>query len=605
MKRLTRLWSALAIELGEQLSVHVARDIETVTSRVEREGFSFLAITLPAFAGDFESSLESGEIDPTHFRAFRKDGRAPAFLQGFLGRVFDTKSGTLLSTPDVQCIWAIRQLTLFYKKTEIECSEPRINAAIRRYVECDAEVSASEVRILNSSLFSELQRVFSSLFWRPLRSLDKAVSEYRLSPTHGPGATADRLLGNRKWIQVEWPERFERENIFPFREYVLPRYGLFEIEPQYIPKEFERPVKVVHVPKTLSSPRIIAEEPTCMMYMQKGIANALVPALERDQLVGPMIGFTDQVPNQDLARKGSIDGLLATLDLKEASDRVPYNVIGRLIRPIAPHLWDAMDACRSTHADVQGQTLKLNKFASMGSALCFPVEAMFFLSIVFVGIRRSLGCSHLTDDQLRSMQGKVRVYGDDIIVPTDVARSVRESLLDFGLVVNEGKSFSHGNFRESCGGEFYQGEKITPVRARRRFPSSRRDVSEVVSWTDTMNQLYFSGLWKTSETVRVELEALLGPLPVIPPTSEGLGLHSFMPSNSGTRMSPNHQLPQVKTWVTRSRKPSLSVDGYYALRKCFAGDFYESRNAGHLDTSGRPSVVQLIRRWVDVDDLRV
>lgn len=140
MKRLTSLWSALATELGEQLSVHVARDIETVTRRVEAEGLSFLGITLPAYAADLEQALQSGGIDPTQFRAFRKCGRAPAFLRGFLDRIFDAKSGTLLSSPDVQAIWAVRQLCLLYKKVEVECTDDRIAEAFRRYVECDVEV---------------------------------------------------------------------------------------------------------------------------------------------------------------------------------------------------------------------------------------------------------------------------------------------------------------------------------------------------------------------------------------------------------------------------------------------------------------------------------
>lgn len=603
MKRLTSLWCVLATELGNQLSVHVSRDLETVTCRVEQEGLSFLGITLPAFAGDFEQALECGAIDPLHFRAFRKCGRAPAFLQGFLGRVFDTKSGTLLSNPDVQCIWAIRQLCLFFKKIEVECTEERIYAAMRRYIECDDEVGATQERVVNSTLLVELQRVFTSLFWLPLRKLDQVVSSYSLEPVHGPGATADRKYGNQKWYQTEWPERFEDQHIFPYREYVLPRYGLHEIEPRYIPQDQERPVKVVHVPKTLSSPRIIAEEPTCMMYMQKGVQNALVPILESDRLVGPMIGFTDQDPNREMARLGSLDGSLATLDLKEASDRVPYRVVRALIAPVAPHSWDAIDACRSRRADVQGQVLTLNKFASMGSALCFPIEAMFFLSVVFVGIRRALGCSHLDNETIRSFQGRVRVYGDDIVVPVEFARSVRESLSDYGLVVNVGKSFSLGKFRESCGGEYYDGVEITPVRARLLLPTSNRDVDSLVSWTDTMNQLFKAGLWVTSESVQSELEAHLGRLPVVPWNSEALGLHSFLPAFSGRRMSPKLHVPQVKAWVTRSKLPASSLDGYFALRKCFAGDFYESRNAGHLEASGRPSVVQLVRRWVEVDGL--
>jgi hypothetical protein len=605
MKRLTSLWCALATELGEQLSVHVARDIKTVTSRVETEGFSFLAITLPGFSADFESALSAGVIDPTLFRAFRKSGRAPAFLRGFLGRVFDTQSGTLLPYPDECSIFAVRQLSLFFKKMKVSCSPERVDDAYQRYVECDDEVGEVGERILNSPLFPELQRMFTTLFWRPLRKLDQLVDSYSLNPQHGPGSTADRKVGNKKWEFSTWPARFEKDNIFPFREYALSRYGLDEAAPSLTHEDDELPVRVIHVPKTLTSPRIIAMEPTCMMYMQKGVSSALESLLESDSLIGPMIGFTDQNPNREMARIGSFDGSLATLDLKEASDRVPYSVMRELVYPIAPTAWEAMDASRSRRANVQGSVRTLNKFASMGSALCFPTEAMYFLCIAFVGIRRALECARLGEDQVRSFHEQVRVYGDDIVVPTDFARSVRESLSDYGLIVNEGKSFSRGSFRESCGGEYYAGVEITPVRARHMLPTSNRDVTSLVSWTDTMNQLYFAGLWKTSESVRGELEAHLGRLPWLPTTSEGLGVHSFLPCTSGRRMSPKLQVPQVKAWIPRSKQPSVSTDGYSALRKCFAGNFYESRNAGHLEASGRASVVQLIRRWVEVSDFPV
>lgn len=599
MKRLTVLWRSLALELGQQLGVQVSRDIETVARRVDHEGFAFMSITLPSYSADFERSLEQGVIDSTSFRAFRKHGRAPAFLQGFLSRVFDTENGTILDVPDVQAVWAIRQLTLVFKKIKLECSADVTAAAFERYVECDIEVGAASERILDSdALMLEARTMFTELFWRPLKAVDAEVSEYRLEPRHGGGATADRLYGNQKWTFPTWHERFEDGNIFPYGEYALSRHGLLQTDEHdgvpvnFIPAELEPPVKVVSVPKTQTSPRIIAEEPTCMMYMQQGIMHSLVPSLEKDSLVGPMIGFTDQDPNREMARVGSITGELATLDLKEASDRVPYAVIRELIRPIAPTLWEGMDACRSRTANVNGSTHTLNKFASMGSALCFPVEAMYFLCVVFVGIRRALNGANLGRREILAYHGSVRVYGDDIIVPSIFANSVREALSDFGLVVNEGKSFHQGRFRESCGGDYFAGEFVTPVRFRALLPSSRGDVDRLVSWTDTMNQLWFAGLWATSETVRGELEAHLGPLPMVPRDSQALGLHTFsedlLPFD---RMCPRLQVPQVKAWVPRSAIPKNSIDGYTALRKCFAGDYYDSSNAGHLDASDRKSVV--------------
>ena len=65
------------------------RDLDTLRSRTEHEGLSFLTITLPDFGKDFDRSLSEGQIEPTFFRSFRKNGGIPAFLQGILVHVFE------------------------------------------------------------------------------------------------------------------------------------------------------------------------------------------------------------------------------------------------------------------------------------------------------------------------------------------------------------------------------------------------------------------------------------------------------------------------------------------------------------------------------------
>jgi hypothetical protein len=72
------------------------RDKMTILSRVDKEGLSFLTITLPTFCQDFERSLAQGKIDSTAFRSFRKVGAIPAFLQGMLSLLFNRETGRLL-----------------------------------------------------------------------------------------------------------------------------------------------------------------------------------------------------------------------------------------------------------------------------------------------------------------------------------------------------------------------------------------------------------------------------------------------------------------------------------------------------------------------------
>jgi len=398
-------------------------DRKTVLGRYEHEGFSFLTITLPSFGKDFQKSLDQGYVDRSLFQGFSWRAGLPRFLGGFLDRVFDRSSGVLLDDPCVDAIRAVRQLSLQFSKVTFPCSEMREKAAIREYVECEMDVRRND-RVLSEAFLADFRRISSLLFRRLFSRVDFDVyhAENMLIPKHGPGSTADRLLGNQKYELAEWTERLEK--ILPSGEFLLPNWSYLD---QYDAIDIrepgsERPVKVISVPKTMKAPRIIAVEPTAMQYAQQALLRSILKNLERDDFLSGLIGIRDQTPNQRMARDGSRDGSLATLDLSEASDRVSNQLVRAMLAPW-PHLHEAVDACRSRKADVPGfGVLRLAKFASMGSALTFPIEAMVFATIVFIGIERELR-TPLTPRHLKMFRGEVRVYGDDIIVPVDVVQS--------------------------------------------------------------------------------------------------------------------------------------------------------------------------------------
>jgi len=353
----------------------------------------------------------------------------------------------------------------------------------------------------------------------------------------------------------------------------------------------ELPVRVVLVPKTLKTPRVIAIEPTAMQYVQQGLMRLFVSGIEENNLLNNFIGFADQSPNQRLACEGSRKGTLATLDLSEASDRVLNQVVERLFAS-HPYLNGAVQACRSTHADVLGEVVNLTKFASMGSALTFPVEAMVFLTIIFVAVEKELN-RPLVPRDLERYRGKVRVYGDDIIVPVDIVESVIDNLEAFGLKVNRRKSFWNGSFRESCGKEYYAGEDVSIVRVRRVFPTSPADAAEAISMVSLRNQLYMSGYWETCKWLDGEIRKVLTYFPVVLPTSTALGRHSFL-GYTYEKLCPKTHSPLVMAWRDTSRLPSSSLGGHGALAKCLGKTsdlpFADPR---HLMQSGRPQVVNI------------
>jgi hypothetical protein len=605
MKRLLDLWSALADELASICHTSATRDYETVTRRVEHEGSSFLTITLPGFGKDFERSLSQGTISDDLFRSFRSgEGGLPHFLGGFLRNVFDEHGALRNCQTDllIDSIFAVRQLCGLYSKIELECTAARKAQAVRDYVDADQEARDWDETHMGSPLMEDFVRIAHLLYRDCLSWLDKAICEGRITPQHGPGAVADRLLGNQKFDLKYWPARLE--STFPYGEWALPGFGVKAycddaVASVVSPMEDEElPSRMVLVPKTMKGPRVIAAEPSSLQYMQQGISRTLVTLLETDLVVGPMIGFSDQGPNRDLAQEGSSTGRLATLDMKEASDRVSLSQ-ALALAGYFPWFREALQSTRSQLVALPtGEVVTLGKFASMGSALCFPIEAMVFLTGIFIGIERKLIAEgsrrRLTRSDIMSLHGSVRVYGDDIVVPVDCVDSVLDVFQQLGWKVNVNKSFWTGMFRESCGGDFYAGQDVTPVKVRREFPNTRKDVEAVVSLVSLRNQFYWLGMWRTAAHLDKSIMRVLPIFPIVDPTSPILGRESVSFSYEVKRLHEHYQTPITRGWVVSARIPRRESSDVGKLLKCLLAS-YEERE--HLLRSGRPLAVDLKLRW--------
>jgi hypothetical protein len=379
--------------------------------------------------------------------------------------------------------------------------------------------------------------------------------------------------------------------------YGIPNWNfLHDVEKvNFVYPESEIPVRVISVPKTLKTPRIIGVEPVAMQYCQQGVLEILVPLLETSPYLSGSVNFTDQTKNQVLALKSSSSGRFSTIDLSEASDRVSNQLVIRMLKT-TPNFLEVVQACRSYRADVPGfGLLNLAKFASMGSALCFPIEAMVFCTIILVGIQRQK--SHLLSlREIRSILKDVRIYGDDIIIPVEYASAVMRELEAFGLRVNQHKSFWTGKFRESCGVEAYDGIDVTPVRLRRMPPTSLQNGPEVVSYTSFSNQCYWKGMWKTAHYVRNHMSKLTK-LPYVTRTSGLLGWNTYDNSYRYSRLSPDTHSPVVLGLVLKGKPRKSPLDGSSALMKFFLKRGCKPLQGDHLHHSGRPVSATLRYRW--------
>jgi len=523
MKRPTTFHSVVIEEILLQHNLPSSKDVAVFEQRLIKEGDSFATITLPSFASAIEAGLERGFLTRSDFPGFRSRGRRgplPGFLQGLVRKIFDD-NGVVRVDADPDAIYGVRQVCYWSKKPKASCTPARLRAALQQFVRTEEELAQLEIR---EDLV--LDQVSGILFGGDIFA---DVSSEVLTCRHGPGATAERLTINGRKAINSWSERLN--DVMPIEDHAIPNWGwhdsLAKIHLNSLTQE--PPVRVVFVPKTMKTPRVIAIEPSYVQFAQQSVMDYLVARLETHRLTAESVHFTDQSVNKQGAKHASINKRRATLDLSEASDRVSLALVERVFArsPILPYLLGT----RSVHATLDnGKTsYLLRKFASMGSATCFPVEAMVFYAL----IQRALHVHYrvpVTSRSIRRFSRQIEVYGDDLIVPTETRGIVAETLEAFGLLVNKKKSFSAGDFRESCGGDYFKGYDVTPVYLRYMIPhpGDPVDVPVIISLSKTSDLLYKRGLWRTAQAMRDRIETLVGtkvPRTYIP--GEGLTFFSY------------------------------------------------------------------------------
>lgn len=226
-------------------------------------------------------------------------------------------------------------------------------------------------------------------------------------------------------------------------------------------------IKATFVPKTHTTSRLILPQLNGDLYLQYPADTLIRQILKK---VGIDLEV-QQFKNREAARKGSLHDNLdiydhslqrrawrpCTIDLTSASDIIGLELVKYLL---PPPLFAYLMACRSDEATgPDGGVVNLNMMATMGNAYCFPLQTLVFVSIVKALYYR-LGIK--TRDNLDGSQ-TFGVYGDDIIVDVTAYDYVINILRCLNMVPNRLKSFDHGFFRESCGGDYFRGTNVRPV----------------------------------------------------------------------------------------------------------------------------------------------
>jgi len=369
---LSRLISDVSLLCDSDLR-DAQRDADACTKRVHHEGFGFLSKLLPQLGKAIDRSLSTGVLEvPAGFRTCR-NSKIPVFCRGIFRRIYG-EDGSLKPESRIssgfEALRGLRQICYLYYKVEMALHDSDINKSIRSFVDVDRGLPTQVV-------LTEVVMGAALLLEKLLRHFDPR----EIVPGHGPGAVA---TGEKLWDKWSFKRRYlPLDSYYPAKDYLViggPRELVDRLEwyRSLTPKD-RGVAKLIAVPKDSRGPRLISAEPLEYQFFQQGLGRALTLYVEQHPLTKGLVNFTRQSVNQEMATFASKTGEWATIDLKDASDRVSL----ALVRAIFPdHVLEALEATRTSATSLpNGEIVEFKKFAPMGSALCFPVEALTFWAL--------------------------------------------------------------------------------------------------------------------------------------------------------------------------------------------------------------------------------
>lgn len=598
------LYAALSRDIvayDSTLAVDMERDLSRIISNVEHRGLQFILKDLPEIAKVLESSLSHGRLARSNLPCMggHKHGSPiPRLFKGLWLRLFDV-DGCLKQDIDPIFVFFLEQLCCLGKKYEVDPPASALYETTQEFFDVDealppstldwslgsrafdSDVNISLVQRAHGTkdqpdLFGSHDNVDTKLLDTIQRVADVVSSDLGefLPPVgsrHGKGAVYEDKRGLEKFLDtIAWPALLSQT--FPQEGFLLPVGRIGNIETGTIPS------KLLGVPKTIKGPRLIAKEPTAHMYAQLSIMDWIYAELPR-KVAGVSIDFLDQTKSGRLALSASSTGSHGTIDLKSASDRVSLWLVERLFRR-NKSLLRAMADCRTQYVDLSidkklPSLHKLRKFTTQGSALTFPIQSIVFF-IIAIGAMMNGSDAPITGRSIRKIAKETRIFGDDIIVPTDRVDDVIAALEALYLKVNTTKTHYHGKFRESCGVRAYNGVDVTPsyVPALTTRQSKPADFIRAVEISNNFAKKWLFNL-AVSITSTVP-NGMLNSIPLSTKSDRSVVLHSFsgrsLPRVVKTRYNDRYQREEVNV-LTKSVKPirlkldgSLLLDAYLAMR---------------------------------------
>lgn len=461
-------------------------------------------------------------------------------------------------TDDPKYLQAIVQILAFCYKIEYEPTNEQIEKAQESYRQNEADLEVWETGFNPDSGY--FYRYARNIVSRIIHSANFSEIE----PSHGPGSVyPSRLPRDKGFFQTDYEPI---TSVYPISEFFagLPSSwdDLLVLRSGYMEESLRVIIaKLTYVPKDSRGPRTICVHPAEAIWIQQGVRRELERCITK--VAGRFIAFKDQTVNQTLARTSSLDRRYATIDLKDASDRLHKNLVTYLFGEYSSQF---LNCCRASHVKLSDcEIMTLRKWAPMGNCCMFPVESLVFYALVRAGIRSALGSR-------KADEAEVYVFGDDIIVQSEHYDIAIRSLVRSGLIPNTQKCFSKGFFRESCGCDAYKGVVITPLRLKNVNVST---AAGAVALCDLAKRARLARFRYLSSYIYSRVRKEWGVLPLSNnPDAQGIveyvhwDLTKLLLHGEGQiRFNPNLHRWEVRVRLLRARKDPRPLDDWHHLQE--------------------------------------
>lgn len=438
------------------------------------------------------------------------------------------------------------QLLLFLKRftfaNDVYTEDDRISATLDKFwaaQEAAALPISEKTRafMYGSGFVREVRRVMSSV----LGQYDRDEHE-RLCSFAKRACVGHPLREARLDLKLKGPITGSRAHLVWFNECVRSRDQLLSDVVKTAHLKATASLSLTLVPKSYKALRVIMPNTLAGSFYTAGLGRMIQNRLKEHGLDIRKL----QARHRRLARSASTDGWkktlqgrrndpsgrLATLDLSSASDSISI----QLLSMILPRKWFRIVRFGHIRRVTQdGKTYLLSSVCTMGLGHTFPLETLVFYALIR-GLERCL---------YPNRTSLISVYGDDLILPGDLAGRVKALFPKLGFKVNDEKSFvGYCDFRESCGGDYYRGVAVRPANPQG---------SEKLLGTDAYCCFLYKVLnlllkrwdeWTISGTITTILDMIFyvrGELHFVP---------KHFPDEGGAKLDPGRyfSVPETRNW---------------------------------------------------------